>query len=362
MQKTVPNEFDGVIESRVTEFGALAVCRLSAVNLESFVEKIRAFVGQGAFHVIPWLLVLLLPGCGKNDPNSFQGYIEAEWLRVAAPLAGSLERLHVQRGDLVKAGQPLFELERQAELAAQREAVGRLQQARFRWENAKKGRRPTEIAAIEARLAQAQTALKLSESELNRWEKLREEKVVSANEFDRVRSVYERDQRQVEEIKADLATAQLGARTDEIQAAEAEVAGAQAALERADWSVAQKQQASPTNALVQDTFYVRGEWVAAGNPVVALLPPGNLKVRFFVPQAKLAGMRLNQPVNILGDGLTNGLSARVKYISPQVEYTPPVIFSQENRAKLVFMVEACFDQSDVIRLHPGQPVEVRLNP
>jgi HlyD family secretion protein len=320
------------------------------------------FLARAKHQVVPWLMVLFLLGCGKTNPNRYQGYIEAEWIRVAAPLSGSLQHLRVQRGDLVKTGQALFELECQVELAAQKEAVERLQEAKFLWENAKKGRRPTEIAAIEAQLAQAQTALQLSQSEFKRWETLREDNVISANEFDRVRTAYERDQRRVEEIKAELATAHLGARSDEIHAAEAEVALARAALERADWNVAQKQQASPTNALVQDTLYVEGEWVAAGSPIVMLLPPAYLKVRFFVPQAQVSSLQINQPVRIQVDGLAQGLAARVKYISPQVEYTPPVIFSQENRAKLVFMVEATFEQADVTRLHPGQPVEVSLNP
>ena len=143
---------------------------------------------------------------------------------------------------------------------------------------------------------------------------------------------------------------------------QAQVAAQTAALDKARWSFDQKQQFAPTNALVQDTLYRVGEWVAAGNPVVELLPPGNIKVRFFVPQAALPRIKPGQTVSVTFDGGQHSYSATVNYISTQAEFTPPVIYSQENRAKLVFMIEAKFSPADAADLRPGQPVDVQVNP
>jgi HlyD family secretion protein len=303
-----------------------------------------------------------LAGCGSAPIGVYQGYIEGEYVYVAAPLAGTLSRLAVSRGQEVAGGQPLFELEREAEAAAEGDARHRLDQARARLANLTKGRRPSEIASIEAQLKRAEATLKLSELELERRVRLDQNKVISAAELDLARSRREADQAQVASLAADLETARLGAREDEVKAAEAEVAAAQAALTRAQWAVSQKSQSAPTNAWVHDTLYRQGEFVAAGSPVVSLLPPTNLKVRFFVPQAQLSGLQPGRSVWVTMDGPLPALSARISYISTQAEFTPPVIYSQETRAKLVFMIEAVFAPGDAPKLKPGQPAEVRLAP
>jgi HlyD family secretion protein len=111
---------------------------------------------------------------------------------------------------------------------------------------------------------------------------------------------------------------------------------------------------------VQDTLYRAGEWVATGNPVVELLPPANIKVRFFVPQAALPRIKPGQTVSVTFDGGPHAYSATVNFISTQAEFTPPVIYSRENRSKLVFMIEAKFSPADAADLRPGQPVDVEL--
>ena len=128
-----------------------------------------------------------------------------------------------------------------------------------------------------------------------------------------------------------------------------------------EWSFDQKQQFAPANAFVQDTLYRQGEWVAAGNPVVVLLPPENLKVRFFVPQEILPKIKTGETVNVSFDGAPKNYSATINYISTQNEFTPPVIYNRENRAKLVFMIEAKFAPTDAAAVRPGQPVDVKLS-
>jgi len=307
------------------------------------------------------LAALLLGACARREAAGYQGYLEGEFVYVAAPLAGQLERLAVTRGTRVEAGAPLFALEQSAEVSTMREAAERLRSALARLADLRKGLRPSELAALDARLARARAAAELSALELQRATKLHETTVLSDGDFDRLRLNHEANTRQVAETAAQLDTARLGGRPDVIAAAEAEAGAAQAALDRAGWGVAQKNRAAPAAALVYDTLFREGEFVAAGQPVVALLPPANLKVRFFVPEAGFAALRAGQTVRVAITGQAP-LDARISYLSPKPEYTPPVLYNRENRAKLVFMVEAVFDPAVTAGLHPGQPVDVSVAP
>ena len=300
---------------------------------------------------------LLLAACGRRAPAGYQGYLEGEFVYVAAPLAGQLEKLAVTRGTRVEAGAPLFALEQSAELSTMREAAERLRQSQARLADLRKGLRASELAALEARLAQARAGAELSARELDRATRLHQTAVVSDDDFDRIRLNHEMNTKQVNEILAQRETAQLGGRADAIAAAEADTAAAQAALDRAGWSVAQKSRSAPQAALVYDTLFREGEYVAAGQPVVSLLPPANLKVRFFVSEADFAALKAGDRVKVAMTGQP-ALDARITYLSPKPEYTPPVLYNRENRAKLVFMIEAVFDAAIARDLHPGQPVDV----
>lgn len=252
----------------------------------------------------------ILTGCSSKSSDEFQGYVEGEYVYVASPIGGALTNLAVARGGEVKAGQLLFELERSSEADA-------VQQA-------------------EKNLAQAKANLALSENEFGRREKLRADNgVISAEELDQASSRRNADAAQVE--------------------------SQQAALDKAKWAFDQKQQSAPADSFVHDTLYRQGEWIAAGNPVVVLLPPENLKARFFVPQEMLPRIKAGENVSVTFDGAVKNYSATVNYISTQAEFTPPVLYNRENRAKLIFMIEAKFSPTDAIELRPGQPVDVKLS-
>jgi HlyD family secretion protein len=306
------------------------------------------------------LAAFFIAGCSPKASNVFQGYIEGEYVYVASPLGGALTNLAVARGDGVQAGQLLFELERGSEAASVQQAEKNLAQAQSQLDDLNKGKRPTEIASLAAQLERARASLKLSAADLVRREQLGGADVVSKEELDQARAQRDADQAQVDQLTADLETARLGGREDAVRAAGAAVESQKAALDKARWAFDQKQQFAPTNALVQDTLYRVGEWVAAGNPVVELLPPANIKVRFFVPQAVLPRIKPGQTVSVTFDGSPRAYSATVNYISTQAEFTPPVIYSRENRSKLVFMIEAKFSPADAANLRPGQPVDVEL--
>ena len=311
-------------------------------------------------HALLALAALTLAACHDSGPKPLQGYVEGEYVRVAAPFAGTLLSLDTQRGAQVKAGAPLFSLEAESEDAARREAEERLRKANAQVEDLKKGKRPTEIESSRALLAQAEVAAGLSERDWRRQLDLVGKGFVSQSKADEARSQRDADRKKVEQLQNDLATVQAGARPDEIRAAEAEAAAAKQALAQADWKLRQKTVAATVDAMVSDTLFAKGEWVPAGSPVVSLLPASNVKVRFFVPEPSLGSVKVGQKVSLACDGCGNPIDASVSFIAPQAEFTPPVIYSKESRAKLVFLVEAKPAGEDAARLHPGQPVDVRL--
>ena len=306
------------------------------------------------------LMVLLLGACSRRESSAYQGYLEGEFVYVAAPLGGQLEKLAVARGTRVEAGADLFTLEHSAEMSAMREAAEKLRAAQARLADLRKGSRPSELSSLEARLTQTRAAADLSGRELERATKLHDTTVLSDDDFDRVRLNHVANLALITQTAAQLDTARLGGRIDAITAAEAEVSAAQAALDRAGWNVAQKNRSAPAAALVYDTLFREGEFVAAGQPVVALLPPANLKVRFFVPEAVFGALKAGALIKVTLSGQPAPLDAHISYLSPKPEYTPPVLYNRENRAKLVYMIEAVFDPAATHDLHPGQPVDVTL--
>ena len=310
-------------------------------------------------------MLLVLAACGEKAPGGFQGYAEGEYVLVAAPAAGKLEKRWVSRGQEVGAGAPLFALEQENEMASRREAEERVRNAEAKLGNIAAGRRKPEVDAIQAQEAQAMAARKLSQSQLKQQESLFAKGYISAANLDAARSNYARDIARVAETEAQIRVARMAiGRDKEIAAAQADVETARAVLAQSDWRLAQRAvnftAATHAKALVHDTFYSEGEWVAAGNPVVSLLPPGNVKLRFFVPETALGGLKIGQAVLAACDGCNAPIAAKISYISRQAEYTPPVIYSREQRSKLVFLVEARPESADAVRLKPGQPLDVSL--
>ena len=303
----------------------------------------------------------VLLACQRAPGDRLQGYVEGEFVYVASPFPGALESLMVRRGAYVNAGEALFALERVAEKATRDEAERRLGQALANLEDAKKGKRPTELESLKAQLKQSQAALRLSTREVERQDGLMAVPGAAVElEVDRARAARDQDRQRVAQLQADLNTALLGSRTDQVVAAEAEVRAREAALARAEWELGQKRQQAPKSGLVFDTLYREGEWVPAGRPVVVLLPPENIKVRAFVPETRLGSLHPGDDVRISVDGVPTPFLGKVSYIAPQAEYTPPVIYSQESRDKLVFMVEVVFDPQTAADLNPGQPVDVQF--
>lgn len=305
-------------------------------------------------------MVLMVAACTAPEGEAaMSGYAEADLVYVAPSAAGTLVSLAVKRGESVKKGQPLYALDTDAELLGKQAAQARSERALAQEQNLRKGRRPAEIQAIDQQLAQARAALAAATSSLQRNQQLVNQGFQSASRLEELVAARDGDAARVRELQAQRSLATQAARGDEIAAASAEARGAQSDLALSAWREAQKRRESPTDALVFDVMYRPGEWVNAGAPVVALLPPAALKVRFFVPEPALARAAVGSDVALSCDGCAPSLRARIRWVSPQAEYTPPVIYSNASRSKLVFAVEAT-PLDGATTLKPGQPVDVRF--
>jgi len=308
------------------------------------------------------LFIILSYACDNGPQNTYQGYIEGDYLYIASPAGGKVVGIRVDKGDRVEQDSLLFELDPEPELSQYMEAKGRYEAAAALLNDKTKGQRPSELAAIEATIDRAEAALALSKKEFERAKALRDQGAISAEQYDAAEAAQVRDVATVAELRETLSVARLGARSDQIEAARKDKERSKASLDQAQWRLDQKKGVAPAPSLVTDVLYRAGEYVAPGNPVVVLLPPGNVKARFFVQEEKLSSMKPGQKVAVSVDGIGGLLDGTIRYISPEAEYTPPFIYSKENQKKLVFMVELSFRERDARELNPGQPVEVRIGP
>jgi HlyD family secretion protein len=291
------------------------------------------------------------------EAGGYQGYVEGNLAFIAPETAGRIEALSVDAGDMVAAGQPLFALDASMEIAQANEAKAKLQQARAQLDDFNAAlQRPEQIAVLRAQEERAQAQRDFSRSELDRQKILFGRGYSAQARLDQAQAAFERDQAALDEIRRLIEAGQISGRGAEIRSAEAAVQVAEAAVGQAHARLAKRRVSAPTEARVQDVFFRVGEVVIGGQPVLALLPPGNRRIRFYVPEPELSTIRLGQGMALACDSCPSGLSAKVTFISGEAEFTPPVIFSDKERAKLVFRVEA--QPTDSTELPVGLPVSV----
>jgi len=305
-------------------------------------------------------ILALAGGCGGPPANTFQGYVEGEFVYMASSQAGQLVELAVQRGQSVAGDAPLFALESQNEADAARQAAQQLKAAESQLADLLTGKRPAEVAVNEAQLQQARADVQRTSLQLQRDEEQYRIGGIPKGQLDDSRAAAANAQARVRELEAQVRVARLPGREQQVRAQEAQVGAARATLAQAQWKLDQKRVRAPHAGLVFDTMYRTGEWVPAGSPVVRMLPPENVKIRFYVPAAVAGSLAPGRDVVVRCEGCAAELPAKVRFVSEQAEYTPPNIYSNDTRSKFVFLVEARPQPADAVKLHPGQPVEVVL--
>lgn len=262
--------------------------------------------------MVGWCFLLVIPaGCHNatsldKSTAELQGYVEGELSYMAAPFSGELKVLSKQRGDTVKQGDQLFVLEQEPQ--------------------------SMQVAAAQSAALQAQSRLDLAVVRLERSKKLYEEKAIQKDALD--------------------------AAIDERNEAQDGLESAKQKSKELEWSLNEKIGKAPVNGVVYDTYFRIGEWVQAGAPIVSLLAPENIKILFFLPEKILHSVKIREKIRVKTQD--KSYDAFIEYISPQVEYTPPVIFSRENDVQLVYRVKAVPVLSQAYDFHPGQPVMIQF--
>ena len=296
----------------------------------------------------------------RPPPVEWQGYAEADFVKVGPTQQGLLISLHVVRGSRIAVGAPLFDQDDINDVAARDQVVRQLKQADEQLANLQAGGKPTEIQQAEANLADASAARDKIEADLRRNEILIKTFVTSQQLVDQQRADLRSATARVQGLEAKLAQmrAPMG-REGEIKAQQQLIESLRAAVAMAQWRIDQRHVTAPVTGVVADVLARPGETIPAGGPVVSLLPRENVFVRFFVPEGQLNEVHDGDRVALLCDRCPADLAATISFISPQAEFTPPVIYSEASRAKLVYMVEARPSRERAALINPGQPMAVR---
>lgn len=302
--------------------------------------------------VILVAVVVLVPRLTKEHVLS--GYVEGEPLYMAAPVSGTVTSMLVQRGDRVAAGQKLFVVDTSQVGAARDEAAAQVAAAEAQAQDARKGQRPVELAVYDANIAAAEAKVRDAAATLSRVRPLVEQGYYAPARLDDAKAAYDAARAAEAAARKQRQAAALGARQDQIRAADAQVRLAEAGLASTSARLADAAPLAPGAARVEDVFYQAGEWAIANQPILALLPDDRVKLRFFAPEKSVAHYRPGETVKFSCDGCAAGLTAKITYVSPRPEFTPPVIYSREARDRLVYLIEARPSQL----LNPGQPVDV----
>lgn len=315
----------------------------------------------------PFSLLLLssflLAGC-NDDATTITGYVEGDRLHIGLPAGGILTSVDVVRGQSVTPGQRLFQLDQQAEQARVAEARARLAQATAQRDNLLSGLRPLELEALDAQKAQATADAERAQADLRRQQDLIKSSAAARSRLDQARAEALRFKARVEELDARIAQARQGARTDEIRAADFAVSAAEAALATAEWSLERRTAAAPEAARVEDVLFQPGETAPANGPVVVLLPPDRITLRFYLGPEQIGRIRPGETLPVHCTGCPPDLTARISYVAGEASYAPPVLYSRDNAETLVFRVDAVPSAAsspavtDVLR--PGQPVRLTL--
>ena len=291
---------------------------------------------------------------------AWQGYAEADYVKAAPVEQGLLTAISVARGDQISEGAPLFTQDDTPERAARDQAARQLAQSEEQLANLEAASKPTEVTQAEANLADARSTLERAKADLQRDEALLRTAYATAQTVDQRRADYRSAEAKAQHAEAALAEAKAPmGREREIEAQRAAVEAARATLAMAEWRLAQRTVTAPVGGGVADVLAQPGETMAAGAPVVSILPPGNIFVRFFVSETALSGLHRGDPVVFSCDGCQQGLTGSISFISPTAEYTPPVIYSESTRAKLVYRIEARPRPDQTVLFNPGQPMGVR---
>ncbi|WED43327.1 HlyD family secretion protein [Legionella cardiaca] len=303
------------------------------------------------------LIVVMIVSC-KQKEQYFQGYVEGENVYLASPNSGVLKQLFVHRGDQVKKGQVLFQLDRDPQAIVIKQNEADLLQAQKTLNDLELPRRNPEIEAIKAQIEQTDARLKLAAIRVGRMQELYRKNAIDKDSVDAAVALFKEQQQLKAQYESNLELARLGSRDEQIKAQQAQVISLTAKVKEAQWQLDQKRLYAPADGYIFDTYYREGEFVSNDQAVLSLLPPENVRIQFFVPVETLSKLSRGQKVQFLCLGCLHSSTAIINYISPEAEFVPPLVYSRENKDKLVFRIKARIEHPGEFK--PGQPVMVTI--
>ncbi|WP_338722352.1 HlyD family efflux transporter periplasmic adaptor subunit [Devosia sp. XK-2] len=298
-------------------------------------------------------ILSLLPH--QEDPIGYNGYLEADYVYVAPVSAGRIDAVMAMEGQKLAPGEVVFTLDKTQQQNLFNAAQARVSAARATLANLETGGRSEELDVIRASLAKAEADLAQAQSNLARSERLAEAGTVPAVRVEQDRTALASAKAQADQLRAQLAVAELPARNAQQVAAEANLNAAEADAERARQDLEDREVSAPVGGTVDKVFYRVGEVAGVGSPVVSILPDGPLEAWFFIPEGQRAAFGVGQAVTVTCDGCA-AQQASIVHIASEPQTTPPIIYSREERSRLVYLVKARL--ADVSDLRPGQPVTV----
>lgn len=304
------------------------------------------------------VIAALVPGCAPPAPLAV-GYVEGEYVLLAPNDIADVLTVGVRRGERVAAGQVVAELESEDARIAVAQASAALDQAKAQLADLKLGKRPEEIAVIEAALASAEAQARAAARDLARTADLVKRGAATPAALDTAQTALELADAAVEQAKANVAVAHLPAREETIRAAENQVRQSEAALKTAKWRLSKRSIVAQVAGRIGDVIRNPGDVAGPSAPVLSLLPDGAVKLKLYVGEGQFSGIEVGRKLAVRCDGCPDDLTAAVSYISPEPEFTPPVIYSLERRQKLVYLIEARPEANAEV-LQPGQLVDVVL--
>jgi HlyD family secretion protein len=310
------------------------------------------------FRVFIAVAFILLNACGSSDKNTFQGYVDSQLAYIASPYSGILKTLKVNKGQWVKKNQLLFILDPDPQALVVKQAQADLEQAAHTLKDLENPKRPQEIDAIKAQIAQTEAALELAKIRVARRQKLFERQAGDKESVDLALADVKEQTQLKQQYEANLRLALLGSREEQIRAQQQQIAALTSKLAEAKWDLAQKTVYASNEGYVFDTYHIPGEFVPNQQSVLSILAQEDIYINFFIPVELLSKIHLKQKVRIECDGCDFTAEASIGYISPQAEYLPPLVYSRENNSKLVFRVEVYLKNTELFRV--GQPVRVHL--
>ncbi|MEW6629871.1 MAG: HlyD family efflux transporter periplasmic adaptor subunit [Pseudomonadota bacterium] len=304
-------------------------------------------------------LAAQLFGICAPPPPLAVGYVEGEYVLMAPIEVAQVATVGVRRGDRVTPGMPVATLEDDDARIAVAQSQAALSQAEAQLADLKVGKRPEEIAVLKAAVDMAKAQAADAKRKYDRASDLYKRGTGTQADYDTASATMETADAQVGQAEANLAVGGLPARPETIKAAENQVQQAQSALGQAQWRLSKRVLAAPSAGRIDDVIRNPGDTAGPTAPVISMLPDNAVKLSVFVPEAAFSSVKVGALLSVRCDGCGPDLKARVSYVSPDPEFTPPVIYSLQNRQKLVYLVEAR-PEGNAGPLQPGQIVDVDL--